>query len=141
MREKAPASAPRHPDLDAPDARGRRAIRLIGTTALLALTLWTIRSYLTALGWAVILAISVWPLYRRVRADLGGSRVAAPLLVTTGLAVLLVVPIALALTEVGREGQFVVQWLTGLQQTGRCRIGSIACRSSASTWMPGGEPI
>ncbi|MBF9196097.1 AI-2E family transporter [Microvirga terrestris] len=118
MREKAPASAPRHPDGDAPDARGRRATRLVGATALLALTLWMIRSYLTALGWAVIVTISVWPLYRRIRASLGGSHRAAPLLVTASLAALLVIPMTLALAEIGREGQFVVEWLTDLQQNG-----------------------
>jgi predicted PurR-regulated permease PerM len=118
MPERPAARSPDPPDSDAPDARGRRATRLIGAAVLLALTLWTIRSYLTALGWAVILAISVWPLYRRVRARLGGSRVTASLLVTACLAVLLVFPIALALTEIGREGQFVMSWVTGLQQNG-----------------------
>jgi predicted PurR-regulated permease PerM len=77
-----------------------------------------IRAYLTALGWAVIIAISVWPLYRRVRARFGGSRIAAPLLVTGALAILLIVPIGIALAAVGREGQFVMQWITGLQQNG-----------------------
>ena len=37
---------------------------------------------------------------------------------TACLAVLLLVPIALALTEIGREGQFALQWLTNLQQNG-----------------------
>ena len=77
-----------------------------------------IQSYLITLGWAVIIAISVWPLYRRVQARFGGSRIAAPLLVTACLAILLLVPIALALTEIGREGQFALQWLTNLQQNG-----------------------
>lgn len=77
-----------------------------------------IRSYLIALGWAAIIAISVWPLYRRIQARLGGSRIAAPLLVTASLAVLLLIPVALVLTEIGREGQFAMQWLAELQQNG-----------------------
>jgi predicted PurR-regulated permease PerM len=118
MPEKAAASLPQRSDGDAPDARGRRMTRLIGAAVLLGLTLWMIRSYLTTLGWAGIIALSVWPLYRRIQARLGGSRIAAPLLVTISLAVLLLVPIALALTEIGRESQFVMQWLTRLQQNG-----------------------
>jgi hypothetical protein len=38
--------------------------------------------------------------------------------VTISLAVRLLVPIALALTEIGRESQFIMQWLTRLQQNG-----------------------
>lgn len=118
MPEKTAASFPQQSDGDAPDARGRRVTRLIGAAVLLGLTLWMIRAYLTTLGWAGIIAISVWPLYRRIQARLGGSRIAAPLLVTISLAVLLLVPIALALTEIGRESQFIMQWLTRLQQNG-----------------------
>lgn len=92
--------------------------RLVGAALLLVLALWMIRSYLIALGWAAIIAISVWPLYRRIQARLGGSRIAAPLLVTAGLAILLLIPVALVLTEIGREGQFAVQWLAALQQNG-----------------------
>lgn len=77
-----------------------------------------IQSYLIALGWAAIIAISVWPLYRRIQARLGGSRIAAPLIVTVSLAILLLIPVALVLTEIGREGQFAMQWLEALQQNG-----------------------
>jgi len=118
MQEKAAASFPEPPDGDAPDARARRVTRFIGAAVLVGLALWMIGSYLTTLAWAAIIAISVWPLYRRFQARLGGSRLAAPLLMTIGLAVLLLVPIALVLTEIGRESQFVMEWLTRLQQNG-----------------------
>ncbi|WP_114943382.1 AI-2E family transporter [Microvirga calopogonii] len=118
MQEKAAAPFSQPFDGDAPDARARRATRFIGAAALIGLALWMIGSYLTAIGWAAIIAISVWPLYRRFQARLGGSRLAAPLLMTIGLAVLLLVPIALVLTEVGRESQFVMEWLARLQQNG-----------------------
>lgn len=117
MQERVEAPPP-PPSDSAPNARNRRTTRFVGAALLLALTLWMIQSYLITLGWAVIIAISVWPLYRRVQARFGGSRIAAPLLVTACLAILLLVPIALALTEIGREGQFALQWLTNLQQNG-----------------------
>ncbi len=114
-----PSASPRpSSDKDAPDARARRAIRLAGAALLLVLVLWMLRSYLTTLGWAVIIAISVWPLYGRLRGRLGGSRLAAPLLVTAALAVLLAVPIGIVLAEIGQEGQLVMQWISGLQQNG-----------------------
>ncbi|QRM29877.1 AI-2E family transporter [Microvirga sp. VF16] len=114
MLERAPASSQRTDSaLDA-----RRTARLVGAAFLLVLALWMIQSYLIALGWAAIIAISVWPLYRRIQARLGGSRMAAPLLVTASLAVLLLIPVALVLTEIGREGQFAMRWLTELQQNG-----------------------
>ncbi|WP_445501026.1 AI-2E family transporter [Microvirga sp. G4-2] len=118
MPERAAAPSSSQPESTVPDARARRITRTTGGLLLLAMTLWMLRSYLTALCWAVIIAISVWPLYRRVQARLEDSRIAAPLLMTSALALLLVTPLALVLTEVGREGQIVMGWLTQLQQNG-----------------------
>lgn len=117
MRQRSASSSPQ-PESTGPDAHLRRVARLVGGGLLLGLALWMLQSYLTALGWAVIIAISIWPLYRRIRARLGGSHRAASVLVTLGLALLLVAPLALALTEIGREGQTAVEWLTRLQQNG-----------------------
>ena len=109
---------PPQPEGADPDAHVRRIARMVGAVLLLALALWTLRSYLAALCWAAIIAISIWPLYRRIRAHLDGSPRIAPLLVTLALAVLLAAPLGLALTEIGREGQTAMEWLTRLQQNG-----------------------
>lgn len=115
-----PATAPSRPPADesVPDARARWMARLACTILLMAVALWMLQSYLVALGWAAIIALSAWPIYRRIRAFLGGSRIAAPLLVTCALAILLLFPVALALTEIGREAQVVMQWISGAQQNG-----------------------
>jgi predicted PurR-regulated permease PerM len=118
MPEKAAAPLPPPSDDSTPDVRIRRTRRFVGAALLLLLAFWMIQSYLITLGWAVIIAISVWPLYRRIRSRLGGSRIAAPLLVTASLALLLMIPFALALAEIGREGEFMIGWLTRLQQNG-----------------------
>jgi predicted PurR-regulated permease PerM len=76
------------------------------------------RSYLAPLGWAVIIALGVWPLYRRIRPRAAGLPVAAPLLVTGLLAVVLLVPIVLALVELGREAQSVIGWIADVEQHG-----------------------
>lgn len=117
MRQR-PVSSSQQPESPVPDVSIRRFARLVGGALLLCLALWMLRSYLTALCWAVIIAISVWPLYRRIQTRLDDSHRAAPLFVTIALAVLLVAPLALALTEIGREGQTAMAWLTRLQQNG-----------------------
>jgi len=91
---------------------------MVGGLLLLLLALWMLRFYLTALGWAAIIALSVWPLYRRIQARLNGSKLAAPLFVTCALVLLLIVPLALVLAEIGRESQVVLEWLARIQQNG-----------------------
>jgi predicted PurR-regulated permease PerM len=118
MSERAETSSLQASESTAPNARARRTTRIAGAILLVALALWMLRSYLTTLGWAVIIAISIWPLYIRLRARLKGSRIAAPLMMTCALAVLLFIPLALALTEIGREGQVAMEWITRLQQNG-----------------------
>lgn len=112
------ASAPRK-GLPAPDARGRRSARLLVAGSLLLLVLWTARSYLAALGWSVVIAIAIWPLYRR----LGGARPRrrrglAPLLATLATAVVVAVPVLIALGEIGREGGAVIGLIEQAQQGG-----------------------
>lgn len=114
----ATAPPPPSPEGDAPDAHARRVTRLVGAILLLMLAVWMLRSYLVALGWAAIIAVSIWPVYGRVRSRLGTSGIAAPLLATCALAVILIFPIALVLTEIGREGQFVMQWISGAEENG-----------------------
>ncbi|HST93430.1 MAG TPA: AI-2E family transporter, partial [Microvirga sp.] len=117
-RPPAPAS-PRPPAPEgSPDARTRRRTRLVGAGLLTVLVLWMTRSYLAPLGWAVIIALGVWPLYRRIRPRAAGLPVAAPLLVTGLLAVVLLVPIVLALVELGREAQSVIGWIADVEQHG-----------------------
>jgi predicted PurR-regulated permease PerM len=102
----------------APDARTRRRTRFVGAGLLTALALWTARSYLASLGWAVIIALSVWPLYRRIEHHRRDAPIVTPLLVTGVLAVVLLVPIALVLVEFGREAQSVIAWMENAQQHG-----------------------
>jgi predicted PurR-regulated permease PerM len=101
-----------------PDARSRRIIRLVFAGLVFGLALWTARSYLVAIGWAVIIAISVWPSYRQMRTRLHGRRFLAPLVATCALVVLLMIPFAVVLVEIGREAQVTLDWLQNAQQSG-----------------------
>jgi len=76
--------------------------------------------YLAALGWAAVLAIALWPLYRRlVRALRGrGQRVLAPLVLTLSIGLVFIVPFVYAAVEAAREAHVLAQYLVDAQRTG-----------------------
>ncbi|MET0530864.1 MAG: AI-2E family transporter [Microvirga sp.] len=85
---------------------------------MLLVALWTARSYLAAVVWAIIIAVAIWPLYRRAR-QAGTSREwLVPALVTLLSAAVLMTPLMLAAAELGREGQAVLGWMGRVQQRG-----------------------
>jgi predicted PurR-regulated permease PerM len=101
-----------------PDAGARRIVRLCFAAALLALALWVARSHLAALAWAVVMAVAAWPLYERFSARLPGRRTLASLLFTVLTALLLAFPVVLALIEIGREAQAIMQWAGQARESG-----------------------
>jgi predicted PurR-regulated permease PerM len=106
-------------ELPLPDVAARRAIRASFAAALVLLGLWMIRSYVVAIVWAVVTAIGIWPVYRRLTPQDHGERDwLAPLIATLVTAAVVVVPLFLALAEVGREGQAMVQWIADAQKSG-----------------------
>jgi predicted PurR-regulated permease PerM len=78
--------------------------------ALAALGVWILFDFLPALAWAAVLAIALWPLYTRLLRLLPqcSERVLAPLLVTTGIAVVIIAPLVLLGIAIGREGHVVI---------------------------------
>ncbi|HEX2726033.1 MAG TPA: AI-2E family transporter, partial [Beijerinckiaceae bacterium] len=105
--------------LPTPDARTRRISRLVFAGAVALFALWVARPYITALAWAVVIAIAVWPLYVRFAARRpGGRRVVAPLIFTLATALALAIPILVAMVEIGREAQTIIEWLNEAQQSG-----------------------
>jgi predicted PurR-regulated permease PerM len=106
-------------ELPLPDVGARRAIRASFAAALALLGLWMIRSYVVAAVWAVVTAIAIWPVYRRLAPRDHRERAwLAPLVATLVTAAVVVVPLFLALAEVGREGQAIVQWIADAQKSG-----------------------
>lgn len=69
---------------------------LIAALVLLAIAcILVVRPFLSATLWAVILALTTWPLFCRLRDLLGGRSTIAATIMTTGVILLLVVPLAL----------------------------------------------
>ncbi|WP_342110850.1 AI-2E family transporter [Methylobacterium sp. SI9] len=98
-----------------PSRRRRRAC--FGGVVLL-IALWTARSYLAAVAWAIIIAVAIWPLYRRAPRTKTSRERLVPAVATLLCAAVLVTPLVLATAELGREGQAVLGWISRAQQGG-----------------------
>lgn len=102
------------------DAHARRAARVVLVVALLLLSLWVAREFLVPLGWAVVIALTSWPIYRPFAARLSarGSPVLAPLIFTALVAVVLFAPVALAMHQAAQESQALAQSLANVRASG-----------------------
>ncbi|MBV8522636.1 MAG: AI-2E family transporter [Acetobacteraceae bacterium] len=98
----------------------QRVARVILPLALLLLGLWILHRYLAALGWAAVLAIALWPLYRRLVRALGGrgGREVAPLLLTLLVGLVFIVPFVYAAVEVARETHVLTEYLVEARTNG-----------------------
>jgi predicted PurR-regulated permease PerM len=99
---------------------GRRVARLLLATGLSVLSVWIVFAVLVALVWAVLLAITVWPLHKRVLGlpTSARRRTIGALVVTLVTSVALLVPVAFVVLAIGREAETSITWLTEAQQIG-----------------------
>src|SRR5919202_4909641 len=85
---------------------------------LVVLTLagiWIARDFVLELAWAVTMAVALWPLYRRLappREHGRGLPIVAPLVVTLGVGLILMVPLAIIAAEAARDSQGAIAWGT-----------------------------
>jgi predicted PurR-regulated permease PerM len=98
----------------------QRVTRAALTIALVSLGLWTLREFLPALIWAGIIAIALWPLYRRacMRFPPGRHNVLIPSLFTLGVALVFVLPLVLVAVPLGHDAHGVFTWIEQAQKTG-----------------------
>jgi predicted PurR-regulated permease PerM len=101
-------------------ALSRRIARVLLAIALVALGAWILHRFLAALAWAGVLAIALWPLYRRVAFALPGgkSRILAPLLVTLTVGLIFTVPFIYVAIEGAREIYIGVEFLAEAEHNG-----------------------
>jgi len=114
MEHNTDASAPLGEDT------GQRIARTVLAAALVLLGLWILHRYLAALAWAAVLAIALWPLYRRLVGALGehGQRILTPLILTLSIGLVFIVPFVYAAVEVARETHVFVQYLVDARHNG-----------------------
>lgn len=103
-----------------PAAPGYLLAPTLLTILLLVLGLVVLREFLGALGWAAILAIATWPLYRRLQQNLPASmrRNGAALLFTLAVGLVVLVPLGLAAIEILRESRQLAHLLLEARRDG-----------------------
>lgn len=100
--------------------RIRQAAVAILALVLIALGVYTLRPFLSAMVWAGIFSIALWPLYRRMNARFGTGRhnVLLPLLFTLGVALIFIAPLTLVAIQMAHETHAAAGWLRDAEQSG-----------------------
>jgi len=101
-------------------AVSRRIARVVLAITLVGLGAWILHRFFAALVWAGVLAIALWPVYRRIARALPGdkARIFAPLLVALSVGLLFTVPLIYVAVEGARELRIVVDFLGEAQRNG-----------------------
>ncbi|HUC71641.1 MAG TPA: AI-2E family transporter [Stellaceae bacterium] len=104
----------------APWASAQLVSRVVLATALGLLGLWILHRFLPALAWAAILAIALWPAYRRAERAFPprGHRILLPLAATVLVGLVLIVPLVYVALEVARESGSLVRYVGELRHNG-----------------------
>ena len=94
--------------------------RIVGGLILLLLGLWILHSYLGLLIWAVVLAITTWPVYRRLLSfeQCRANTVWVALALTLLIGVIILAPLGYGLSRLLQEAQSLGQVLIEAQHTG-----------------------
>jgi predicted PurR-regulated permease PerM len=102
------------------EATPRQFAQLILAGLILAAGIYVLSPFFAPIGWAIVLAIATWPLYRRFQTSLppGGQRDIAPLLFTAAITLVFIVPILVGVLEMGRELNQLVAWLRDADRGG-----------------------
>ena len=105
-----------HPEASASQQIARGVLAVV----LVLLGLWTLHDFLTALAWAAILAIAIWPLYRRAqnRWPPGRHNILVPAIFTLVVTLVFVVPLVLAAVQIGRDAHGAITWLVEARNNG-----------------------
>ena len=100
-------------------ASARMNARVVLAVVLVALALWTAAGFLSALIWATILAVALWPLYIKFakRFTSGPSGFAA-FIFTVSVALILITPMSLAVYQFAQQGDVLVGWLKRAGESG-----------------------
>ena len=104
----------------APPIAAQRASRVLLASALALLGAWILHRFLPALAWATIIAIALWPLYRRFERAFPprGHRILQPFIATLVVGLVLIVPLAYAAMHVAHDAGSLVHYVGELRHTG-----------------------
>ena len=92
----------------------RRQLTLVVVLAVL----WVARGFLAPIAWAMVLAIAMWPLHRRLERRWPGRDGWIALVLTLGTGLLVILPLSLVAVSLAQESQAAIAWVQGVQQHG-----------------------
>jgi predicted PurR-regulated permease PerM len=99
----------------------QRIARVVLSIALVLLGIWVLHRFLPALAWGAVLAIALWPFYRRLVRSFTGGRgegTLVPLLVTVLIGFVFALPFFYVVIEGARELRVAAQFLGEVQRNG-----------------------
>ncbi len=87
---------------------------------LFVLGVYTLWNFLSALAWAGIFAVALWPYYRRLQTRFGKGKhnILLPSLFTLAVALVFIVPIGLVGMQLAKEAHNMADWLHNAREHG-----------------------
>ena len=92
----------------------RTTLAILFIAALLAVSFWILRPFLPALVWATTIVVASWAPMRSVQHWLWNRRSLAVAAMTMALLLVLIVPLALAITTIVENADRIVGWVNAL---------------------------
>src|SRR6185503_6476176 len=80
-------------------------LQVLFLALLVVSTFWVLSPFLTAMLWAIVVCIAIWPMLLRLETFLGGRRWAAVAIMTAAILLVVFVPVTLALTTIVNNAQ------------------------------------
>lgn len=102
----------------APSAQTAASIALYSLLVLLAL--WVMRDFIPAVVWAGVIAIALWPLLLRLETPHASRKrtIGVALLLTTAVALFVVLPFVLVITQAAHESHEFIEWFKQAEANG-----------------------
>ena len=103
-----------------PTASQVRWPRIVGLCLLIGFGLWIARDFMAALVWGVVIAIAIDPLHMRLRERWPGvaGHVLLALMLTLGVALVVLVPLVLGIAQAAMEVREVSIWIDAAKTNG-----------------------
>lgn len=127
--DRLPAAAPLTPYSRESEVEGGRTVtgraqwkaREFLVVAIVAIAIYTIHGFLTALAWGVVFAVATWPLYKKAETrwpGLARKGLLLPLTGTAAMALIFLIPMILAGVQAANEAQSVFLLMHHARETG-----------------------
>lgn len=119
MISRPPVAPPESPT-SADCLKKQKAASLVLTIGLVLLALWVVRDFIAVVAWASVIAIALWPLLQKVESSrwLTGRKTLVAAALTLAIALLVVLPVGIGITEALREAHDMNEWFKAAQENG-----------------------